>query len=192
MQELVEQQKPLLGSANIEIRADVQCEKGYFDPVRMRRALLNLLTNAKDAMPQGGILTLRARKEASYLVLEVEDTGKGIPPETQRRLFQAFYSQGKENGIGLGTLIVKTIVEAHGGHVQVQSEVGKGTRFRLYLPFAPRSGETFLFPAPPQQNDDVGSPTLSEAGTISFASPGPRKRGVNGHAFQSQKISLSL
>jgi signal transduction histidine kinase len=102
-----------------------------------KQALLNLFLNAQQAMPQGGELTVQAWP-ASYLpqggvVLNVIDTGKGMKLEDLPRVFRPFFST-RPGGTGLGLPTTRRIVEAHGGTITVQSEVGKGTQFTIYLP----------------------------------------------------------
>jgi PAS domain S-box-containing protein len=99
----------------------------------LRRALLNLVQNALDAMPQGGTLTLRGSRTATAVVLQVQDTGSGIPPATSSQIFEPLYTT-KPVGTGLGLYIVQEIVAAHGGQVTVESVVGQGTTFTLTLP----------------------------------------------------------
>lgn len=100
------------------------------------KALLNLLLNAEDAMPNGGTLTLQSRLTADgYVELDVIDTGVGISPEAQKKLFQPFHTT-KENGNGLGLATARKVVAAHGGTMTVQSEVGRGTKFTIRLPVA--------------------------------------------------------
>ncbi|HBL15673.1 MAG TPA: hypothetical protein DD417_02625 [Elusimicrobia bacterium] len=106
----------------------------------MRQVLVNLVSNALKFTPRGGkiwITTEQYRENGQrFLEVAVQDSGHGISPEDQKRLFQKF-AQGKNNtqriagshGTGLGLFIVKAIVEAHGGTISVQSELGKGTRF---------------------------------------------------------------
>lgn len=135
LKEVASSQGPILQRENILLRTEVEWDgQAWVDPVRLRRAILNLISNSRDAMPQGGTITLRSRREESHWVVEVEDTGKGIPPRVLERLFEPFFTHGKEHGTGLGTTIVRSIVEAHGGSVSVHSEEGKGTCFRLLLP----------------------------------------------------------
>jgi signal transduction histidine kinase len=98
-----------------------------------KQALLNLYLNALHAMPDGGELILSTRREGPWVVLEVADTGCGIPPEHQARVFDAFYST-RPGGSGLGLPTARKIVEAHGGRITLQSEPGKGSRFTIYLP----------------------------------------------------------
>jgi signal transduction histidine kinase len=100
-----------------------------------RRALLNLMHNAMDAMPQGGTLTLRGRRQDATVHLDVEDTGSGIAPEHTTQIFEPLYTT-KPGGTGLGLYIVQEVVAAHGGHVVVQSTVGSGTTFTITLPLA--------------------------------------------------------
>jgi signal transduction histidine kinase len=100
-----------------------------------RRALLNLMQNAMDAMPQGGTLTLRGRRQDATVHLDVEDTGSGIAPEYTTQIFEPLYTT-KPGGTGLGLYIVQEVVAAHGGHVAVQSTVGSGTTFTITLPRA--------------------------------------------------------
>jgi PAS domain S-box-containing protein len=98
-----------------------------------RRAVLNLLQNAMEAMPQGGAITLRGQRRDSQVLLEVQDTGDGIPAEHIPRLFEPLYTT-KPGGTGLGLYIVQEIVAAHGGQVAVHSTRGRGTTFTITLP----------------------------------------------------------
>jgi signal transduction histidine kinase len=98
-----------------------------------RRALLNLVHNAMDAMPQGGSLILRGQPTAAHIRLEVSDTGVGIPGEQLGQIFAPLYTT-KPGGTGLGLYLVREIVTAHGGEITVQSHVGHGTTFLITLP----------------------------------------------------------
>jgi len=104
-----------------------------------KQALLNLLLNAEQAMPDGGEIILQAAAEPDgdkpMVRLDVIDTGKGMTPETLSKVFKPFYST-KQGGTGLGLATTRRIVEAHGGTIVVDSEVGKGTKFSLRLPRA--------------------------------------------------------
>jgi PAS domain S-box-containing protein len=99
----------------------------------LRRALLNLVHNALEAMPQGGTLTLRGHRQATTVLLDLRDTGRGIPPEHTTRIFEPLYTT-KPGGTGLGLYIVQEVVAAHGGQVTVQSAVGHGSIFTITLP----------------------------------------------------------
>jgi signal transduction histidine kinase len=106
-------------------------------PSTFRRALLNLLQNALDAMPEGGTLTLRGAGTATHVQVQVCDTGSGIPGEQLAQIFEPLYTT-KSEGTGLGLYITREIVGAHGGQIMVESVVGQGTTFTLTLP---RAGE---------------------------------------------------
>jgi two-component system sensor histidine kinase FlrB len=106
-----------------------------FHASTLRRALLNLVQNALEAMPDGGTLWLRGRREGATVQLDVCDTGSGIPPDHQARIFEPLYTT-KPGGTGLGLYIVQEVVAAHGGHVAVQSAVGQGTTFTITLPLS--------------------------------------------------------
>ncbi len=120
------------------------------DATQINQVLLNLCVNARDAMPQGGSLRIRARNEVvdtrqavidgsclpgRYVRLEVEDTGCGMPPQVVDRIFEPFFTTkefGKGTGLGLSTVL--GIVRSHRGHVNVTSEPGRGSTFKVYLP----------------------------------------------------------
>jgi len=103
-----------------------------FHASTLRRAVLNLVQNAIDAMPQGGLLTLRGKGTATQVQLQVHDTGSGIPAEHLPHIFEPLYTT-KQEGTGLGLYIMQEIVAAHGGKVMVESVVGQGTAFTLTL-----------------------------------------------------------
>lgn len=103
------------------------------DSEMFEKVLLNLMLNAEDAMPNGGTLTLQSRLDGDCVELDVIDTGVGISPEAQKKLFQAFHTT-KADGNGLGLATARKIVLAHGGTMTVQSEVGRGTKFTIRLP----------------------------------------------------------
>lgn len=106
------------------------------------RALLNLVRNALEATPAGGRVTLRLARDddGATLVIDVADSGRGIPAELLPTIFEPFVTHGKQGGIGLGLANVRTIVEAHGGTIAVDSSPGSGTRFRARLPVVPEGG----------------------------------------------------
>lgn len=104
------------------------------DRGRFCRALLNLAKNAAEAMPGGGVLTIRVERRSPAVVFTVADTGCGIPDDFLPRLFDPFATHGKSNGTGLGMAIVKSVVDAHRGTISVTSEPGVGTRFEIAIP----------------------------------------------------------
>lgn len=136
------------------IQLDLAVEKGLpgivADPTQIHQVLLNLCVNARDAMPQGGTLTLGARqvqvdetlarlfkevRPGSHVLLEVRDTGEGIPRELLDRIFDPFFTTKKPgHGTGLGLATVQGIARGHGGFVDVESVRERGTTFRVYLP----------------------------------------------------------
>jgi signal transduction histidine kinase len=97
-----------------------------------KQAVLNLVLNAEHAMPSGGELILTTRRENSWIVLDVIDTGLGMTEEVRGRIFDAFFST-RPTGSGLGLPTARKIIEAHGGAIEVQSEPGKGSQFTLRL-----------------------------------------------------------
>lgn len=107
------------------------------DPTQMQQALLNLIKNAMQAMTRGGTLTLATGENADGVWVSVADTGCGIPQEQLNRIFEPFYTT-KKKGTGLGLMIVQRIIRAHGGRIELESHVGRGTTFRLWLPLHER------------------------------------------------------
>jgi signal transduction histidine kinase len=104
------------------------------DPLQMGQVFLNLIMNAVQAMPTGGILTLRGSQNSEETVrLEVVDTGPGISPENMRKLFQPLFTT-KARGIGLGLVVCRNLTEANDGRIEVASEPGQGTTFTVMLP----------------------------------------------------------
>ncbi len=99
----------------------------------LRRAMLNLVQNAFDAMPQGGTLTLAGQRTATHIQIHVRDTGSGIPTQQLTKIFEPLYTT-KPGGSGLGLYIVQEIVAAHGGTLTVESALGCGTTFTMTLP----------------------------------------------------------
>ncbi len=137
---------------NVELRVNVPKNLWSIqgDPTQLHQVLLNLCVNARDAMPNGGTITISAEnttldrnyaamnleaKPGPYIILRVKDTGTGIPPAALDRIFEPFFTTkevGKGTGIGLSTL--HAIVKGHSGFVTVQTEMGKGTEFAVHLP----------------------------------------------------------
>ena len=100
---------------------------------RMERVFINLIANALEAMPQGGRIRIAARKAGDCALIEVEDSGPGIPPEIRGRLFEPFVTAAKKEGLGLGLAISRRTVRDHGGDLWI--EPAEGARFVMRLPF---------------------------------------------------------
>ena len=103
------------------------------DEVQVKQALVNLIKNAIQAMAQGGTLTLTTLAESDGVWVHVTDTGGGIPQEKINRIFQPYFTT-KEKGSGLGLMIVQRIVREHGGRIEMESNTGDGTTFRIWFP----------------------------------------------------------
>jgi PAS domain S-box-containing protein len=112
----------------------------WADEERLRQVVLNLVINASKFTPEGGKITLKAKGEDAALVVEIQDTGRGIPEEEQQRLFQPYYRRISDrehlSGLGLGLALSKYLVELHGGRIGVESQVGKGSTFSFSVPLA--------------------------------------------------------
>jgi two-component system cell cycle sensor histidine kinase/response regulator CckA len=139
------------------------------DATQMHQVLMNLCVNARDAMPKGGGLTIRAEntyldenyarmhfeaKQGHYIMISVADTGIGMPADVIEKIYEPFFTtkeQGKGTGLGLPS--IRGIVKGHGGFIDVHSEVGKGTEFRIYIPAA---ASTKLRP---EEEEPSGQPT---------------------------------
>ncbi len=124
-------------SAGIGIETKIECEESLLlDTERVLRALHNLADNSRKAMiGRKGLLRFVARREGGFLVIEVADTGEGMAPDVLSHVFEPFYSAANRGGTGLGMLIVRNIVEAHGGTIRIESEEDRGTRVFLSFPF---------------------------------------------------------
>jgi two-component system, sporulation sensor kinase E len=107
------------------------------DATQMQQVLVNLVKNAMQAMTKGGSLTLQTGESPDSVWVSVADTGGGIPEEQISRIFEPFYTT-KKKGSGLGLMIVQRIVRAHAGRIELESHVGRGTTFRLWLPLHER------------------------------------------------------
>ena len=103
------------------------------DPDKLSQIVINLLSNALKATEKGGYVRIKAGQRASEVFIEVKDTGIGIKQEDLPFIFERFYKVS-EGGLGLGLTIVKELVEAHGGRIEVKSEYGKGSAFTVFIP----------------------------------------------------------
>lgn len=105
----------------------------YVDPEKITRVFMNIMKNALEAMDKGGKFSIVANQLNGDIEFLLSDTGSGIPPEIKDKLFESFVTSGKEGGTGLGLAIVKKLVEEHKGRIEVDSQPGKGTTFKLYF-----------------------------------------------------------
>jgi signal transduction histidine kinase len=123
-----------------------------FDPAQLKQALVNLIKNSMHAMTRGGVLTLSTGEAAEGVWVSVADTGGGIPPEQLQRIGEPFFTT-KKKGSGLGLMIVRRIIREHGGSIDIDSHVGRGTTVRLWLPLRERRPRLLkpaeVRPAPP-------------------------------------------
>ncbi|MCK9229090.1 MAG: HAMP domain-containing histidine kinase [Syntrophales bacterium] len=131
---IVDRFRPLFSQAGV--RLDFDCHESETlraDPEKLSRILVNLVSNALQATEPGGEVHLEARRKGDRTILVIGDTGSGIDAESLPHVFERFYTTG-QGRLGLGLAIVKELVEAHDGHITVESEVGRGTTFTLSLP----------------------------------------------------------
>jgi signal transduction histidine kinase len=112
----------------------------YVDSQQIRQVLANLMTNAYQAMPEGGQLKLTAQAAGEQVALSIGDTGSGIAPEHMSKLFEPLFTT-KAKGIGLGLALSKKLVEGNGGRIEVLSEPGQGSTFTIFLPLEDRTND---------------------------------------------------
>ena len=138
VRDLLDFVQPELEAAGVTLERRLQPGLGAVlaDVGQVRQLLLNLVRNAREAMPGGGKLTVATRGEEGAAVVEVRDTGPGIPHERLQRIFDPFFTT-KERGTGLGLALAQEIAQEHGGQLTCESVPGHGTAFRLRLPLAP-------------------------------------------------------
>jgi signal transduction histidine kinase len=150
-------ERTLGGKIRIETALSATGGRCLVEPNQLENALLNLAVNARDAMPDGGLLTIRTEAieldgdgaaahgihAGRYVVLSVSDTGIGMPPEVQRHAFEPFFTtKDPERGTGLGLSQVYGFVNRSGGHIGLASKVGEGTTVSMYLPLISQSEES--------------------------------------------------
>ncbi len=122
---------------DIETRFAEEIPKVMGSTNQLRQVLLNIIRNAKEAMPEGGILSLETMSEDSRVIIHIKDTGIGIPKEIRDKIFEAFFTTKQEvKGVGLGLSVCYGIIKDHGGEIRVESEEGRGSTFSIILPTA--------------------------------------------------------
>lgn len=140
--------RPELENRRLKVRQELMRSLPHarFDASQIKQLLVNLVKNAMQAMSPEGVLTLATGAGSDAVWVSVSDTGSGIPADQLSRIFEPFYTT-KQKGSGLGLLIVQRIIRAHGGRIELDSRVGRGTTFRVWIPMAePRAR---LLPAAP-------------------------------------------
>ncbi len=223
-QEIVQVEKLLRRTipkmVQIELNLSLDLPAINADPSQVEQVLMNLSVNARDAMPNGGKLTVRTSVATidqdycrthvgavpgEYVLLEIRDTGHGMPKRTAERIFEPFFTT-KEigRGTGLGLAMVYGIVRQHNGHITVESEVDKGTSFRVYFPAAPAESppeaedavtahvtgsETVLLVDDEQFVRELGARILSKHGYTVLQAP----NGIEGlELFKKEAANISL
>ena len=124
-----------LAKNNIElVRESTFKGKVKLDEDKALRVFYNIASNARDAMPQGGKLTVKTEAINGFVKIEFIDSGTGMPEEVKKKLFEPFMTYGKKHGTGLGMAIVKKVIDDHKGKIEIDSEIGKGTTIRILFP----------------------------------------------------------
>jgi PAS domain S-box-containing protein len=124
---------PKPGNVIVQVELDEEL-KAWIDGPHIRRVFDNLLLNAVEAMPEGGTITVTKQQENSKFIIQISDTGVGIPGEVLPNLFERKFYTTKPHGLGLGLSYCKRTIESHGGKIMVDSVLGKGTVFTIELP----------------------------------------------------------
>jgi two-component system sensor histidine kinase VicK len=143
VREIAEEWRPTMEGKGLRFRTEIADEIPLIlaDTHRLRWAIINLVRNAWQYTPSGGEVAIRLFRQEKSLVLEVTDTGIGIPAELQNQLFNRFFrlmnqADDEIRGLGIGLYVTRAIVEAHGGWIQVESQEGRGSIFRIFLPIS--------------------------------------------------------
>lgn len=146
--------EPQLRQRGIQVRRelDLNLPRLLLHPDRMKQVLLNLMANAEHAMPDGGVMTVRTRRDESDVFVEVSDTGKGISPERALQIFTRYFTT-REDGTGLGLPISREIVHGYGGEIAVRSPEGEGATFIVRLPLSPLITMTVSAPSREEAHD---------------------------------------
>jgi two-component system, sporulation sensor kinase E len=139
VKETLELLRPEIENRGIIIKERLarQLAASPIDAAQIKQALVNLVKNAAQSMTKGGVLSVQTDSGVDGVVVSIADTGGGIPQEQINRIFEPFYTT-KKKGTGLGLMIVQRIVRDHGGRIDLESHVGKGTTFRIWLPLYER------------------------------------------------------
>jgi signal transduction histidine kinase/ActR/RegA family two-component response regulator len=156
-------------AANVHISLELQIRSNALimgDDSELREVLVNMVFNAVDAMPEGGTLTLSAEEVDGQIEIAISDTGTGMSEEVRSRIFDPFFTTKGKAGLGLGLAVSYGIIRRHEGTVEVESESGKGTTFRIKLPLAKGVAEGVEI--------DAASASLIPENAVAAGSPHPR------------------
>jgi signal transduction histidine kinase len=135
VERIVSNIKEQFEKSDIIIRVEVENDDPIIiDSERITRVLLNIADNSRKAMGSGGVFSIHITKTEGNLLFELSDSGEGMNEETLQNLFEPFFSMSKQGGTGLGMLIVKNIIEAHGGTISVHSKEKEGTQVTISIP----------------------------------------------------------
>jgi signal transduction histidine kinase len=144
MREMEDHLRHELAGKNIQLKVEMPYKGvAYLDMPKFRRLFHNIGRNAAQAMPDGGTFTIRVEAVGDKLVFTFKDTGSGIPPELEGRLFELFATAGKKEGTGLGLAIVRKIVQEHNGEITYESKPNEGTTFIITLPLERKASGTY-------------------------------------------------
>lgn len=137
LQDVIDAARPSILRAGVDLRVDLPSEfpSLMIDQQLIHQAVLNLLLNASEFTPKGGRITLALRRSGETAIISVADSGKGISPEDQKKIFQLFFTT-RHGGSGIGLANTFRFVQLHNGQIEFESEVGRGTTFRIELPLA--------------------------------------------------------
>jgi signal transduction histidine kinase len=150
LEEVLAVEQPGFDKANIKVEARLDAGVGnvLVDKPLLRQALINLLVNALEATPGGGQLFVALRRRGEMAEIEIRDTGRGIAPEHRQRIFQLFFTT-RPGGSGIGLASTFRTVQLHNGSIAFDSEVGRGTTFRIGLPLARQTEAALSRPREP-------------------------------------------
>ncbi|MDP9128167.1 MAG: ATP-binding protein [Pseudomonadota bacterium] len=208
LSELTNLLRRLIGAAQVTLNMVHGRDAGLVkvDQGQLEQVIINLVVNARDAMPQGGTIVvrttgvkqlkaqLRGQDEmppGDYVAIEVTDAGIGIPQENLARIFEPFFSTKEVgSGTGLGLSTVYGIVRQTGGFIDVRSEVGRGSTFTVYLPLYKEDGKPVEAPVPATPSEDKPGPDLTGAGTILLVEDEDAVRVFSGRALRNKGYNV--
>jgi len=165
-------------ASNIHISLDLQIESNAMvmgDDSELREVLVNMVFNAIDAMPEGGTLLLATHTAGDSVIIKVVDTGVGMYPEVRSKIFDPFFTTKGKAGLGLGLAVSFGIIRRHGGNIEVESQYGKGTEFRITLPVA-KIAEQSVKPVEQVEHVEAVAPAVVQTAPLVQSLDRPRTR----------------